>query len=36
MGPVALPAFEAQLRVTSAVSAVTDHVEDVLLGHGAL
>lgn len=36
MGPVALPALEAQLGVTHAVAAVADHVEDVLLSHGAL
>jgi len=34
--PVALPALEAQLGVAGAVAAVADHVEDVLLGHGAL
>lgn len=36
VGPVALPAFEAQLGVTGAVPTVGDHVEDVLLSHGAL
>lgn len=36
MGPVALPALEAQLGVAAAVATVADHVEDVLLGHGAL
>lgn len=36
VGPVALPALEAQLGVTGAVAAVGDHVEDVLLGDGAL
>lgn len=36
VGPVALPALEALLGVAHAVAAVTDHVQDVLLGHGAL
>ena len=36
MRPVAFPPLEAQLRVAGAVAAVADHVEHVLLGHGAL
>lgn len=36
MGPVALPTLEAQLGVAGAVATIADHVEDVLLGHGAL
>lgn len=36
VGPVALPAFEAHLWVAGAVASVTDHVENVLLGHPAL
>ncbi len=36
VGPVALPALEAQLGVAGAVAEVADHVKDVLLCHGAL
>ena len=38
MGPVALPPLEAQLGVAVPVTAVTDHVEDILLAgaHHAL
>lgn len=36
VGPVALPALEAQLGVAGVVAAVVDHVEDVLLGNDAL
>lgn len=36
MGAVTLPAFEAQLWVTGTVTSITDHVEDVLLGHAPL
>lgn len=36
MGAVALPAFKAQLWVTGTVASITDHVEDVLLGHAPL
>lgn len=35
MGPVALPALKALLGVAHAVATVIDHVEDVLLSHGA-
>lgn len=34
--PVALPALEAELRVTSAVAAVAHHVEHVLFSHSPL
>ncbi len=36
VGPVALPAFEAHLRVAGAIASVTDHVENVLLSHATL
>ena len=38
VGPVTLPPLEAQLGVTVPVTAVTDHVEDILLAgaHHAL
>lgn len=36
MGAVALPAFEAQLRVTRTVTTITDHVEHVLLSDTSL